>query len=96
MNLALDTSITQRLPNLMLYEPIGVDERYLFIVHRLLRTLCVMAKDDVIEVQCVLTCPITNIPTVYVDVPRAMLNEVDTLFDETQRLLLVASRNQRL
>ena len=96
MNLALDTAITQRLPNLMLYEPIGVDERYQFIVHRLLRTLCVMAKDDVIEVQCVLTCPITNIPTVYVDVPIGMLNQVDTLFDEIQRLLLVASRNQRL
>lgn len=39
-----DEPSTQRLPNLMLYEPIGVDERYLFLVHHRLRTLCIMAK----------------------------------------------------
>ena len=89
-------NLEQRLPNLVLYDPITIADRYQFIVHRLLSELSHMAGSEPVEVQCVLICPKTGIPTVFVDVPISIWHDLDPLFDETQRLLTIASQNQRL
>lgn len=82
-------------PNVLFYCPLQVDDAFVFVLHRLFRTLSEMVGDGVVEVLHVAVCPKTHIPTVQLMLP-AQLNEQDfgALFDDTQRLLHQAAAQE--
>lgn len=79
-------------PNVLFYTPLQVDDVFVFVLHRLFRTLSEMVGDGIVEVLHVAVCPKTHIPTIQLMLPP-QLNEKDfgALFDETQRLFQKAA-----
>lgn len=85
---ALEQHLREHSPNVLIYTPLLVDDKFVFIMNRLLRTLSGMVEGGEVEVLHVEICPETHIPTVQLMLPP-QLNEKDfgALFDDTQKLL---------
>lgn len=92
---ALERHLRDYSPNVFFYTPLLVDDKFVFIMNRLLRTLSGMVEDGEVEVLHVEICPETHIPTVQLMLPP-QLNEKDfgALFDDTQRLLHQAAAQE--
>ncbi len=90
---ALEKHLRDYSPNVFFYTPLEVDDVFVFVLHRLFRTLSEMVGDGIVEVLHVAVCPKTHIPTIQLMLPP-QLNEKDfgALFDDTQRLLHQAAQ----
>ncbi|MFB2650582.1 hypothetical protein [Shewanella mangrovisoli] len=84
----LENRLMRLYPNVIFYEPLVVDDKFIFILHRLLTTLSILAGNGHVEVLYVEICKATHIPTLQLMLPPCISNEVQNLlFDETQLLL---------
>lgn len=92
---ALEQHLRDYSPNLFFYTPLEVDDVFVFVLHRLFRTLSEMVGDGVVEVLHVAVRPKTHIPTIKLMLPP-QFNEKDfgALFDDTQRLLHQAAAKE--
>ncbi|WP_345854261.1 hypothetical protein [Shewanella algae] len=89
---ALEQHLREHSPNVLIYTPLLVDDKFVFIMRRLLRTLSGMVEDGAVEVLHVEICPETHIPTVHLMLPFWLKEQdVSSLFDETQRLFQKAA-----
>ncbi|MFC6441550.1 hypothetical protein [Bowmanella sp. JS7-9] len=88
----LEHRLMRLCPNVIFYEPLNIDEKFIFILHRLLTTLSFLAGNGSVEVLYVEICKTTHIPTLHLMLPSCISNEVlNSLFDETQLLLNLAA-----
>ncbi|MCH1929550.1 hypothetical protein [Shewanella acanthi] len=88
----LEQHLSERFPNVMLYDSLKVDDKFVFILNRLFQTLSLRAGEGIVEILHIDVCPVTRIPTVELMLPTG-LHERDfsSLFDDTQRLLHLAA-----
>ncbi|WP_105200892.1 hypothetical protein [Pseudoalteromonas sp. T1lg10] len=90
---ALEQHLREHSPNVLIYTPLLVDDKFVFIMNRLLRTLSGMVEGGEVEVLHVEICPETQIPTVHLMLPFWLKEQdVASLFDETQRLFQKAAK----
>lgn len=79
---ALEQHLRDYSPNVFFYTPLLVDDKFVFIMRRLLRTLSGMVEDGAVEALHVEICPETHIPTVHLMLPFWLKEQdVASLFD---------------